>query len=472
MAQIMCPYCLTPQAFARSNKCQNPECRVQEVPQEYIDNARRMPPIWLTTFGTSQHGKTTYIDALAIWIENLGKITENISHEYLDSHTIEQIRTMRQRDRSARPEPESTSAVGQPLLISVDSLIPNQTHTIIVHDLPGELSDDMIRLSDLATAIKHSQTVFFIVSLWDLLRDRQRQLSDLFTIYQQAMRRLGASFEGKNILVVFTKADLLAKFSEADPIQLTDSILDYLTNDQYRLLRTSRSRDLTPLDFDDYVKKMGTISKELQEFTRDSIESGASFIAKIKKSNCRLEFCITSAQGDEVSAEGRLGVVNRFRVLDPFFWAINLNKQESGKREGILVIDGGGTVHTQDIPLQFHHALTRRGVGTETYYLGEFKSILSIGQSPTNLKQPRRFLSLIGPILDKLPEGTIGIALLEKEPRDLIDYLYTSWSQNLLIVALHSDVATYWPNHVLWEDDSDPFDIISDFVVVNNIVKP
>ena len=80
MAQIMCPYCLTPQSFTRSNRCQNPDCRVQEVPQEYIDNVRRMPPIWLTTFGTSQHGKTTYIDALAIWIESLGKITEDASH--------------------------------------------------------------------------------------------------------------------------------------------------------------------------------------------------------------------------------------------------------------------------------------------------------------------------------------------------------------------------------------------------------
>lgn len=464
MAQIMCPYCLTPQAFTRSNRCQNPDCRIQEVPQEYIDNVRRTPPIWLTTFGTSQHGKTTYIDALSIWVESLGKITQDASYEYLDSHTIDQIRAMRERDRTARPEPGSTPTVGRPLLISVDSLIPNQTHTLIINDLPGELSDDMLKLSDFATAIKHSQTIFFIVSLWDLLRDRQRQLGDLFTIYQQAMRRLGASFEGKNILVVFTKADLLAKFTETDPIQLPESILRYLMNDQYRLLRTSRSRDLVPLDFDGYVEEMEDISKELQEFTRDSIESGASFISKIKKSNCKLKFCITSAQGDEVTADGKLGVVNRFRVLDPFLWAIKLNKLESGKRESVLFIDSGGSVHTQDVPLQFHQALTGRGIGTETYYIGEFKSILSIGQSPTNMKQPRRLLPLIGPMLDKLPEGTLAVALLEREPFDLNDYLYTSWSDHLLIVALQSNTAAYWPNRVIWEEDSDTFDIISDFI--------
>jgi hypothetical protein len=491
----MCPYCLDPQAFTTSNKCE--KCG-RLVSQEYIRNAQGNPPIWLVTFGTTQHGKTTFINSMTSSVENLGKIIPGTYHKYLDDHTRDKIRDIHRFADRGDIKREMTNLGEEPLLIHLSRHVTGRPNTLVIYDLAGELSENPEKAREYAAAIKYTQVVWFIVSLYDLMTDVEgRRISDLIDFYEASLEKHGASIQGRDVLVIYTKADL-----DIPDLRFPQDVLNYLRQDPYLNLAKLSPGEKT-LNINQYIEdEIDTISKKLRQFTIEEVPEGLAFINRIEDSGAKISFAIVSALGAPANQQGQVGTINRYRVIDPLLWALKRGSGRESHRSVALLLDAsssGGYFFAQNLPQRFHDALTTRGLSVTTYYLGRVKPAYQVGKRPSNLiahddfrtnleendetgdeagsepsaisslsptaHAPRDYMRLVGPILDSLPESTLAIAILGSDATDLNDFLDTTWIHRLLVVTQSRDVAVEWPSKALLDEYGDAVEALQEFLL-------
>lgn len=460
MAQIVCPYCLHPQSGVRIQTCQNPNCPVHDIPAEYVESARRKPPIWLTMFGASRHGKTSIVSSLNLWLEMISKLIADADCEYLDDYTVEQMRRMRISDKEGEVALASTQKGMRPLLIRVRNLIPNHEQTLVIYDLPGEVLDDAQQTAEYAAAIRYTQTVWFVVSLEDLAKDKEgNTIPSLFATYISAMKRLNAPVEGRNMLVVFTKGDLLLE----PKYELPDEVAEYLSGDPYKSLRTERSGSLKPFDLDSYTNKLIKTSDELRDYTFEIVDGGSQFITRTRANKIKsLAFCITASMPGADKNDIAPTKIERFRVLDPLLWTLHYGGGSISTASAVLIIESGSPAEplfNAELPVQVADSLLRRSIGVAPYYSGSAKPI-SAKNGIDELKPSIRRLNVIGQILENLdkqsPESTnLAVFLTATEPHDLRDFMYSSWADRLIVITLDSSIAEYWEKRIVIDDDTD-----------------
>lgn len=466
MARIICPYCLNSQTFTRNNICEH--CN-QEVPPKYINSAKKRVPVWLVTVGNKQHGKTTYVDSMAVTVENLGKIAEGTYYSYLDTYTFDQIRQMRQEvQKGILPESTQSLETPQPLLINIHNFLGHEVNTLAIFDLAGEIFDNRSEIGRYATAIRHAQTIWFLVSLDDLIKDQEgRSISDLFEVYLAGMEQLGASIRGRNVLIVYTKADKLAQI-------LPDEIRNYLRHDPYCNLKQMKRQEAAAHLLDDYAyeQEMRRVSDALEDFTYNDVEGGIALINMIKSSGMNLSFAITSSLGQDAAGRQMGTEIQRYRVLDPLIWALTLDRGSKHETEVAILMDAGDgceTIYQNDLPAQVYDELLMRGADATSYYMGQSQPAYQLGQRPTEGFPRRSGIRLIGPILDQLPKQVFAIALTTGPIMDLYDFFGTTWYDRLLVVNLSSEM-THWPHIMPFEvGQHDPQDLVNTlFQLINS----
>ncbi len=173
--------------------------------------------------------------------------------------------------------------------------------------------------------------------------------------------------------------------------------MDYLAEDPYRFIskRDFKRKDAPAFILDEYVSKMKKISTELEEYTYSSIPKGSRFIGMVEESGMNLEFCITSALGTESDTRGVRIVkdTDRLRVIDPFLWALALDKKEKSRSFILIYEDGKET----PVITELWKELSNYGK-IKVHYFGNSDSISQPGEKyPAQTLRPR----LIGPILEK-----------------------------------------------------------------------
>lgn len=460
MAKLACPYCHHVQLFDEKADCEN--CGNEVTPQ-FLRAAAKTPPIYLATVGFTQHGKTTYLDSLMTMVENLGKISDRTYHEYMDDPTFEKVQRMRKQVQQ-REVPESTRATRdvQPMLVSLHNFLDQPVHPVILYDLGGEVFDRKADIQRFAEPMKNAHTIWFFVSVYDLENpDEQgrgedfiRSLSDLFAVYRSGMERLGVSLKGRNLLIVYTKADQVAN-------QLPAQVRNYLRSDKYYDLARLKRSEARGLGFDPdaYLRDILEISDELREWTYD-IEGGTPFINMLDESGMNVLFTVTSSIGRQSDPNtDRMIEFRRYRVLDPLLWALLHNRAIGGDRMIALILDsaaGADHVYANDLP---HHAfdyLSGQGNVT-TYYLGQATSVSRAGSRPPDAAPEDPHPSLIGPILDSLDDKDAVVIVLDRPDHDgtsdvlidLEDYDIPAWRRRIVILTFQEGLVTWERSRVI-----------------------
>jgi len=151
---------------------------------------------------------------------------------------------------------------------------------------------------------------------------------------------------------------------------------------------------------------------------------------------------VTSALGaspDQVT--GRvLDNASPSRVLDPFLWAVTLDRREIVAPIA-LVIDASSTAAAipDGTPDHVWEQLTGLGDVT-TYCLGQETPIATGGQHPP-IGTPRVGRQrLIGPILDQAPHNTRIVVMTSGPIIDLPDFARSPWRDRIIIAAVDSSV--------------------------------
>jgi hypothetical protein len=251
-------------------------------------------------------------------------------------------------------------------------------------------------------------------------------------------------------------------YTKADKEPSTRDVKDYLRNDPFQNLTLSSAGNQALNDFSltDYITDMRRMSDYLREYTRTRVDSGAAFINMVKAQGMNLHFCVTSALG-QGAEDGSLRLredAKRFRVLDPFFWTIALDMQESARSFQLAVDSTDQNIYHRALDLW--DAAANHGDVT-TYLLGQSQALAVPGQRPPDTSPGRNNPHLIGPILDQAPADSRLAVLTGSRIIDLMDFYNTSWRDRLILVTIDESFAQEWPNTIVYRPTDTP-DVVID----------
>lgn len=462
MPRIICPFCSNIHDFTLSNINHCPNNPNEIIPDTYIEEYNEVPPLWLVTVGFPKHGKTTFISVLTIVLEKIDKIWPTY-YNALDGYTIQEIRRMRTQIKEAKTfNPTKFDGTGKkslrPLLLSIYDLPENKSRCLVMYDLAGQVYENQDDTQNYTDILRRVNTVWFLVSLDNLKTNKEvKTITDLFTTYENSMKAKGIGLKGRNLIVVYTKAD---KINFLENNRKYTIVHQYRTSDPFEKL-VQNNTDITRiknLSFSDYKEQMQTISNHLKNYTYDCIDSGATFIRRAEKSEINLTFCITSALGHEPSSDGNLSrEISPQRVLDPLLWAVILDEPKDKADTSLsLILDTSFEDKEVEGILSSISAYLADFYELSIYYLGQSSIISKPGQTFPNPLSTHPFPRLIGPILETIPDNTYSIIILNNPILDLVDFRYSIWQNHTLVVSLNSQYYPDWPHSFIYHQNDNP----------------
>jgi hypothetical protein len=333
------------------------------------------------------------------------------------------------------------------------------SNCLVLYDTAGEYFESLEKLDEgYLRSLKEVKNIWFLIALKDLEKS-DRRLFDLLNIYLSGMQDLDWQLSERNLIVVFTKADQVKD-------RLPQRVQDYLSNDPFQNVTNIESNEMR-LDVGDfslpkYLNEMHEISQILEDYTREYVPTGSAFIQLARRHDIGLYFTVTSALGTDVIGNELPESPTRYRILDPYLWAVHLNKP-SDILPIKLVLDASAC--SKDV---YDHNITdlaeRLGdLGeVETYYLGQMKRVSVPGQTPPTAP-PQKCLrpQLIGPILERFAPDALVIVLTAGKIYDLDDYAISTWHDRLLLVAVGEEQYQDWRNQVIMRRN-DGIDLVFD----------
>jgi hypothetical protein len=460
---IRCPFCLKRHDFSKSLEC--PENPGSFIPEEFLEDE----PLWLVTVGFSKHGKTVYLTALTLLLEEINAVWRGVQRKYLNEYTRVEVRKMRQQAIDGVQPPATDRVKPQPMLIRMRNLPMVGTRNLVIYDVAGELFNRPDELYDYVAALTYVETIWFFVSLKDMQSsDNLNRLDDLFDSYTSAMKRLGAPLDKRSMIVVYTKGDA---------VNFPPDLNDYLNDDPLRELTNRAAEQFpTPDDFnwDDYSAALQATSKRLSNYTRQRVRGGADFIHAAEVDGMRVEFALVSALGTSPHGTQMMEQATRFRVIDPFIWSLLLQNQgvsapsdNEPRRSITLILDAApnsGVVYDLELPSRLGDALSQHRIEVQTYYLGQSSVAAHLGQPPPERppKAPRR--PLVGAIFESLVGKPAPVIIVTHHiPLDLNDFRSPAWQARTLLVTFEPQELDDWEQF--------NYETESDFQPLVNMIK-
>jgi len=474
----ICPFCLTRHDFGVPPRCNSHSL---DIPQLFLEEYDRIPTLWLVTVGFKEHGKSSYIGALTEVLENISSVWKTSTCQYLDEYTFTTVKEIREQtvmgkvvdptptwkpreQRAASSEVVENHPV-QPLLMHAYEIPNFGSCCMITYDVAGEYfsTPNAIRDDGYLRSLNAVKNIWFFVDLDQVFKpDNTMNVNQLLQVYLAGMTRMGWSLRNRNLIVIYTKADLYTNnSSEVEERHfLPQEVCDYYQQDPFdRLLQARSDRNLRKefqhMEFfiDAYLSEMEHISSLLEFYTRDEVPGGQDLINLAAQKQIGLKFCIVSALGTKPTSDGVLPVdKNPHRVIDPFLWALKMNKGLEN-RNVKLILDP--KLFTPDVAAdrfsisllsEFYSTMQSFDREITTYFIGNASPASIAGQRLPN--HPPRHCGgrFIGPILDQGSQNDIALVLTTDEITDLDDYRGSQWENHMYYVAVAEFPFQKWKN--------------------------
>ena len=308
--EIMCPFCLE-QVLPDSLNC--PKCD-KEISQSYKDVHHEMLPMVISAIGFSGHGKTIYLASLMYTLEKFSSIWPRFYKQALNHESLETVKQNVQDLRSGRLPEMTKQNFPIPSILCLNYVPSFSRKLMIIYDASGESFEIDSRIEKNASYVKKSQTVFFLISLNDLLTDEKDGkeplvdgMRNLLNIYMLGIRRLGGSTKSQHLVVVYTKGDVLQQ-------ALTDypKTWDYVNGSEL---------EIQNWDMPSYCNNMRGVSEDLKDFTVNCLEAHEFYNMSVDNF-MSVEYCLISALGNAPVDDKLANRISPRRVIDPLIWAL------------------------------------------------------------------------------------------------------------------------------------------------------
>lgn len=320
---MLCPFCQREvAAFAKNPdtgmlQCTLADCpgRDFDVPNLYVKDYDKHPPLAMSIIGPTNHGKTMFIEGLLTHLEE-HVAWPRFSTQWMDETNMAEVR---QRLRELRGTGAVARATGvvfpRPRILRLRNIPRVGGCQLLMYDTGGESFRNAEAIQDAGRYVRHSAAVVWIVSLTDL--QYPQELSDFMTSYAAAMDRMGTDPQTQAVVIALTKGDRLA-----NPGSYPEAVLKFpaLPAEAKSFLED----DLLDPASGEAWDKLERVHVALEEwFAKTPLRGSINLMLDTFRS---VKFCILSAQGSEAVNEQLEFRIQPRGILSPLFWLWRLAK--------------------------------------------------------------------------------------------------------------------------------------------------
>lgn len=319
--RVICPYCLA-EIRGGKNLQQCPQCKGQ-IPVLYRSSYKQHQPFFVQVFGWSRVGKTVYLQALTLMLIRMAKLWPNFTHSAATNITQLLEKDINEYLFNGKLPPATPLGLQDAYIMVLNNMPRWGGRTLVTRDCAGEIFDNLQIPVEQAPYLLNVPTAFMFISLADLPNSGGHSINMLMTNYINTLlnKRVDFSKEKRSIVVVLTKGDIIPEL----PLNLRQ----YLQNDP--LWSAVNSPNSTPqmdlVKMAEYLEEMERVDRAISDWIqRDA--AGKVFVRLAKDNNITLRFSIISSTGASVGSDNTLPAsLSPRRVLDPYFWALELQSR-------------------------------------------------------------------------------------------------------------------------------------------------
>lgn len=308
---IVCPYCLEEDSIALRKDANNKKfyaCSTcnSTIPREYAENDSAEIEV-ISAVGFRGHGKTLYFSSLFYSLDKLATIWPGFYSFAGDEQSLDTLKENISKLKKGELPPPNPASFPIPTNVRFSNMPGLGNRFFLFYDTGGEAYARASKLIKHAGFVKRSKTVIFIICLEDIDFDGMK-MHELLSIYVQGLTELGGNPKNQNLLVVFSKGDLLGP-----KLAAWKHIRQYLAK--------GRLENLENLKLGNYMVGMKMVSARLKKFARKELNA-VQFLNFAHDQFKSVEFSIISSLGAK-PVGGKLQVeINPKCIFDPLLWAI------------------------------------------------------------------------------------------------------------------------------------------------------
>ena len=336
---IRCPFCQTEQVLPvgettasehAGRTCIAPTCN-RELPHQFLARYDEAPALCVPMMGWKDVGKSTFLMMTTVMLDRAVHIWDEYNFEALTEETIQAVREARDAVKVRRLPKPTPLQVKDTYLCHLLGMPRWGSRTWVMRDVPGEDFQKFLIPPEQSSFVGKARTALVFVDLTGdteaaggsaKRRDAGMSIDELLKCYTNSLGKQGQTFdrdEGRKVIVVITKANHVPS--------MPDHLRAYLEQDdlQTLLLTDGNRKRLGSEDMAYYVERMHRISLEIRDWLR-SQPGGEALLRHAKLNHIELRFCMIAAIPSGVDANNKpLGQLEPHRILDPIFWALELN---------------------------------------------------------------------------------------------------------------------------------------------------
>ncbi len=209
-------------------------------------------------------------------------------------------------------------------IMQLDNMPRWGSRSLVIMDHAGERFARFDVPADEMPFLVRTLTTFMLISIPRIKEIGQGEAMDqLLNIYIETMTKNKVNFrkENRKLVIVLTMADLIE--------ELPPHLRQYLvTDDHWSMMRgKERPQPMDLAEMQAYLERMQWVSDEIKDWLSsdsDGAPGGANLVGLIKNYNIDARYTLISATGSTPTGETQ---IHPYRVLDPFFWALEFQSR-------------------------------------------------------------------------------------------------------------------------------------------------
>jgi hypothetical protein len=324
---VVCPYCLAEIHYRNIEEVLHcPKSKGgcgAELEKKYILKYDHMMPCFTQLIGWSRVGKTVYLGALTATLMKLGAIWKNnYAPAALTEATLKYTRSQRTFMSTGQMPAGTQLEIQDAYIMQLENMERWNSRTLVLRDVAGEHFNDLNFPIEQTPYLLHVPTTLMMVSVQDL-RKQNFSMDELMSGYIHTLMKHDKKYgkTRRKVVMVLSKADMLMD-------ELPEKVRRYVQEDPIRPIWSSPD-SVAPMDaqaMNQYMKNMENISQDIQDWV-SHLEGGDILNSLAKNENIELHFSLVTSTGAAVDGNTLNVSVNPARVLDPFFWSLELQSK-------------------------------------------------------------------------------------------------------------------------------------------------
>ena len=354
--RVRCPYCLKYSRLHRSDaNCQNPACG-RTLPDLYLAECDRMPPLFVPVLGWTGCGKTWSLFSMINTLEKMTKVWGEYTCQVAETGSLTWLRnfvrvmmfgTSEDREKLDKGTPPGI----QPAYIFLLNYLPQRWRgrdhtgrTLILRDFAGEIFSGEGKYEaippDQLSFIAEAEVVMLMFSLTDLTPGKAmavRSMDQLLANYVISMVRQIAKEKNldfptaqkkfreakRKVIVTLGRADELK-----DDNKLPTHLSNYLADDPIdKAIRGDGFVNWSEKEMGLYLEKLDRASDAIREYLEHRYPDAQQMVRIAAQNNIQIKFCLTTATGPvKLSGPASEARLEPQRILDPLLAALKFGE--------------------------------------------------------------------------------------------------------------------------------------------------